>query len=167
MSNTDLDPSTKQSLVQVYEEIMWLAERPHTTPSSVRAWYTHIASNRLRKHIRRFTGMVSEKAAYEDVPTYRLEHFKRIQTTLTQFVKRHVESGIRDPEEFVKLVLDCEQVHLVTIDENYAAMKAKGDYTEAGIKLIPWRDVPEGRSEIVLKKVLRGKISNYSDFSAE
>lgn len=52
----------ESELTAVYEEIMWLAKRPNVTPSSARAWYTHIVSTRLRKSVRRFTGNVSENA---------------------------------------------------------------------------------------------------------
>lgn len=66
MSEYVPDPEVKQSLVQVYEEVMWLAARPDTIPSSARAWCTHIASNRLRRHVRRFTGLVSARDALDD-----------------------------------------------------------------------------------------------------
>jgi hypothetical protein len=66
-------------LASVYEEIMWLAKRPNTTPSGARAWYTHIASNSLRKNVRRFSGMVSERAVLEkDATRLRLEHYRGV-----------------------------------------------------------------------------------------
>jgi len=122
-----------ENLASIYEEIMWLAERPNTTPSAARAWYTHIAVNPLRRHIRRFTGKVSLSTVKDKNASLRLEHFKRIQTTLTQLVNRHLQTGTRNNTEFIKTILECEQVHIVTISENYAAMKAKGDYLLAGI----------------------------------
>jgi len=95
--------------------------------------------------------------------TLRLEHFKRIQTTLTQLVAEHLRSG-EDSAEFIRVLLDCEQVHIVTFDENYQAMKAKGDYTEAGIRLIDWDKVPKIRREHLWNKMLRGRVANASDF---
>jgi len=137
-SNTPTDPAAM--LTAVYEEVMWLARRPNTSPSSARAWYTHIASFRLRRYLRRFSGQVSRRAL-EPGAVLRLEHFKRLQTTLTKLVAEHVKRGIPDPQEFVRIVTECEQVHIVTFLENYEARKAGGDYLKAGILLLDWKDV--------------------------
>src|SRR5688500_12927399 len=112
---------------------MWLAERSNNTPSAARAWYTHVRVQPLRRQVRRFTGKVSRAAATDESATLRLEHFKRLQTTLTQLVARHLKTGTRNAAEFIRVILEYEQVHVVTFDENYAARKAKGDYMLAGI----------------------------------
>jgi len=153
-----------ENLASIYEEVMWLAERPNTTPSAARAWYTHIASNPLRLHIRRFTGKVSQSAVTDKSTSLRLEHFKRMQTILTQLVTRHLQTGTRYPTEFIKTILECEQVHIVTMSENYAAMKAKGDYSLAGISLVDWKDIPKERQQFLWKKILNGKVSNAAKF---
>lgn len=150
-------------LSSIYEEIMWLAKRPNTTASAARAWYTHITSERLKRNVRRFTGKVSQ-AALKEGATLRLEHFKRIQTTLTQLVDRHTKDEIYDPEEFVRIVLEYEQVHIVTVEENYAAMKAKGDYNKAKIILGDWSSIDPHIQRHLWSKMLRGKVSNASDF---
>lgn len=161
-----MNATFEAKLASVYEEIMWLAKRPNTTPSDARAWYTHIASNSLRKHLRRFSGMVSERAILEkDATRLRLEHYMRIQTTLTQLVARHLKSGIQDAEEFIRAVLDCEQVHIVTFHENYDAMKAKGDYQRAGIALVEWTTVPLDKRRFLWENKLRGKVMNASDYA--
>lgn len=131
----EIAPAVHANLASIYEEVMWLAERPSTTPSAARAWYTHVAVQPLRRHVRRFTGKVSRAAATDQGSTLRLEHFMRMQTTLTQLVARHLKTGTRSAEEFICIVLEYEQVHVVTVAENYAAMKAKGDYVLAGIKV--------------------------------
>jgi hypothetical protein len=154
----------KASLESVYEEIMWLARRPNTSPSAARAWYTHIAAERLKKHVRIFTGMVSQNALKEGA-TLRLEHYLRIQTTLTQLVKDHVSNDIYDADEFVKVIEQCERVHIVTAAENYSAMKAKGDYVVADIKLVEWKDVPSPLQSYLWKKMLRGRVANASEFT--
>ncbi len=82
-------------LTSIYDEIMWLARRPNTSPSAARAWYTHIASVSLQRQIRMFTGKVSH-LALEPGATLRLEHFKRMQTTLTKLVEKHVNHNIHD-----------------------------------------------------------------------
>lgn len=163
--SVEITPATHANLASIYEEVMWLAERPNTTPSAARAWYTHIAVQPLRRHIRRFTGKVSHSAATDESASLRLEHFKRMQTTLTQLVSRHLKTGTRNATEFINTILDCEQVHVVTMAENYAAMKAKGDYLLAGITLIDWQDIPKERQHILWKKVLNGKVSNAAEFA--
>ena len=165
MQHSGPPPEVLTDLASIYEEVMWLADRPNTTPTAARAWYTHVASGRLRRHIRQFTGMVSREAAKADAPELRLEHFKRIQTTLTKLVAEHRKAGSRNVEEFTRVVLDCEQVHVVTKRENYDAMKAKGDYMLAGIALVHWHELPAVRQKTLWSKVLRGKVSNAVDFA--
>lgn len=161
----EINPAVHANLAAIYEEVMWLAGRPNTTPSAARAWYTHIAVQSLRRHIRRFTGKVSHLAVNDEDAALRLEHFKRMQTTLTQLVTRHLKTGTRNATEFISTVLDCEQVHVVTMAENYAAMKAKGDYLLAGISLVDWQDIPKERQLALWKKVLNGKVSNAAEFA--
>jgi len=164
MIDTKKDPKIKAALVSIYEEIMWLSTRPNVTAGSARSWYTHVMAESVKKKVRRFTGQVS-KAAVEDVGAdLRLEHYKRIQTTLTKLVERHRSEGIRKPEEFVTVILDCEQVHIVTLNENYAAMRAKGNYEVAGIQLIPWSKVPQVRRNELWQKMLRGKVANAAEY---
>lgn len=149
----------------IYEEVMWLAHRPNTTSSMARAWYTHVAGGRLATKLRLFSGLVSKAAIAEEGVTWRLEHFKRIQTTLTQLVERHVAEGVDDPEEFLRTIVDCEQVHLVTFHENYAAMSAQGDYEVAGIELIDWKEVPPELQRLLWSKCLRGRVANAVAFA--
>lgn len=163
-SADEIDPSIKASLSSIYEEIMWLAARPNTSPSAARAWYTHVAAARLSRHIRRFSGQVSSAAATDPDAVLRLEHFKRIQTTLTQLVHRHLKTGGNN-DEFVQLVLDHEQVHIVTVSENYAAMRAKGNYAEAGIALVNWQAVTPERQRVLWKTMLKGRVANALQFA--
>lgn len=150
-------------LTSIYEEVMWLARRPDTSPSAARAWYTHVASVRLRRHLRIFSGKVSQRAI-EPEAVLRLEHFKRLQTSLTKLVGDHVRRGVFDAREFVRLVMDCEQVHIVTVQENYEAMKAGGDYQKAGIALVDWKDIALETQRALWKRVLKGRVSNAEHF---
>ena len=159
--NTVFHPEA--ALTQVYEEIMWLAKRPNTSPSAARAWYTHIDSLRLHPRLRRFTGLVSQ-LALQPGAVLRLEHFQRLQTTLTKLVSDHLRNGTHDPREFIRVVTDCEQVHIVTFRENYDAMKAGGDYSKTGIVLIPWEAIAPETQLMLWKRVLRGKVSNAEAF---
>lgn len=158
-----IDCNLDEELSAVYEEIMWLAARPNVTPSVARSWYTHATVERLKKKVRMFTGRVSERAAKfeEDL---RLEHFLRIQTTLTQLVERHLKEGSRDAQEFIDTIKRCEQVHIVTRSENYAAMKAKGCYQDADIKLVDWSSLGYDTQLKLWKKMLRGKVANHSEY---
>lgn len=143
---------------------MWLARRPNVTASVARSWYTHATSERLKKYVRMFTGQVSIQAAKNLDSDLRLEHYLRIQTTLTQLVKRHLDSDLNDPSDFINTILRCEQVHIVTKSENYDAMKAKGDYTAAGIELVSWGDIGLEQQQVLWGKMLRGKVANHGDF---
>lgn len=142
---------------------MWLAARPNVTPSVARSWYTHATAERLKKRVRMFTGQVSEQACHfrEDL---RVEHYLRIQTRLTQLVEKHLRDGYRNSSEFIELIKCCEQVHIVTKTENYAAMKAKGDYLTAGIKLVQWSSIDLETQSKLWKKMLRGKVANQEEF---
>lgn len=158
-----IDSSLNQELSAIYEEIMWLAARPKVTPSVARSWYTHATAERLKKRVRMFTGYVSERASsFEE--ELRLEHFLRIQTTLTQLVEKHLKEDVRNAKEFIDTIKRCEQVHIVTRSENYAAMKAKGSYQDAGIKLVAWSSLAHDTQLELWQKMLRGKVANHDDY---
>src|SRR6478736_5054637 len=89
-----LPQEVKARLHSIYEEVMWLARRPNTTSSMAKAWHTHVAGVRLATKLRLFSGLASKAAIEEEGVTWRLEHFKRIQTTLTQLVERHLAEEI-------------------------------------------------------------------------
>lgn len=160
----DLTPEVRKALHSVYEEVMWLAGRPNVTPSRARAWYTHVMAESLKRHIRRFTGMVSHKAVVESGADLRLEHYMRIQTTLTQLVDLHRSRKVYDVDGFVRTLIDCESVHIVTKDENYAAMRAKGCYETAKIQLVAWDEIHKQRRDELWRLMLRNKVSNYNSF---
>lgn len=161
------DDQLRKSLESIYEEVMWLANRPNVTPGRARAWYTHIMAESVKRKLRYFSGKVSEAAALEANSILVLEHFKRIQTTLSSLVERHSIEKIFDPDEFIKTLIDFEQVHIVTRAENYAAMRAKGNYVNAGITLIPWDQISEMRRVELWKKMLRGKVANANDYKPD
>lgn len=156
----------KKVLASIYGEVMWLAKRPSTTSSEARGWYTHVVSGRLARRVRRFTGMVSRKALRKGA-SLRLEHFKRIQTMLTQLVERHRRNRLNRPSEFIRLVLDSEQVHIVTRIENYSAMKAKGNYKAARIKLVRWKQVPQNIRKRLWSRMLRGRVANATKYASK
>jgi len=161
-----IDSDLESELSAVYEEIMWLADRQNITPSVARTWYTHATAERLKRRVRMFTGFVSEQASYLQ-ETLELEHYKRIQTTLTQMVDRHKREGCRDPSEFIETIQACERVHIVTKSENKAAKKAKGDYRAAGISLVEWSSLGHEVRIDLWKRMLRGKVANYKDFKPD
>ena len=160
-----VDRAVSSELAALYEEVMWLAARPNVTPSMARAWYTHVVARRLSRRIRYFSGRVSREAIANPESTLRMEHHARIQTRLTQLVEAHLKRKRPDPQPFVRLVLDCENVHIVTLAENYAARRNGGDYRKAGIKLVAWRAIPKKRRETLWLKTLRGKVANASSFA--
>lgn len=159
------DARVRNDLTAIYEEIMWLARRPNVRPSAARAWYTHVMSGSVRRRVRRFTGKVSARAVRSKEGPLRLEHYKRIQTTLTQLVARHLARKKESPREFIRVVMDCERVHIVTFAENYLAMRAKGNYRKAGIKLRTWKSLPKKRQIALWRSLLHGKVANAALFA--
>ena len=159
-----VDPQVQQELLEAYRQMMWLARQPFVTHSMARAWFTHIVAGRLARRIRTFTGKVSERAAKDPSATLRLEHYRRIQTSITQLVRRHATLKSQRPDEFVKLVLQCERVHIVTFHENYEAMKANGNYRKAGITLRNWDSLPQKSRQALWNKMLRGRVANAAKF---
>lgn len=158
------DTFPRDALRSIYEEVMWLSRRPNVTPGRARAGYTHVMAESVKRRVRRFTGYISA-AAVEDAGPLMLEHFLRIQTALSSLVERHRQLEQPDPEEFVTLVLEYEQVHIVTRAENYSAMRAKGDYELAGIELVEWTSLPQARREVLWPRMLRGRVANAVEFS--
>jgi hypothetical protein len=159
-----IDRAIRSELAALYEEVMWLAARPNVTPSMARAWYTHVVAGRLSRRIRCFSGKVSREALANPESALRLEHHARIQSKLTQLVEAHLNRKRPDPRSFVRLVLDCENVHIVTFAENYAAMRNDGDYTKSGINLVAWRNIPKKHRATLWQRMLRGKVANAEDF---
>jgi len=162
-----MDTKLTDELTFIYEQVMWLAHKPNVTPSMARAWYTHVCAGRVKMRIRSFTGSVSAAAAADPTQTLRLEHFLRIQTRLTQFVKAHIKEGKTDPADFIRLLVECERVHIVTFQENYDALKAKGDYLAACITLVPWQSLPVDHQAKLWVKMLRGRVSNARAFQPQ
>ncbi len=162
-----IDPNIRKDLTEVYEQLIWLARRPGVTPSMARAWYTHIWAGRFAKRIRTFTGKVSRAAAADPEAELRLEHYLRMQTLLTQLVERHLSLRKPDADEFVRLVIKCERVHIVTFRENYEARKADGDYKKAGIPLVAWNSLPASVRQRLWKRMLRGRVANAEKYAAK
>jgi hypothetical protein len=159
-----IDESLWSDLTSLYEEVMWLANRRAVTPSMARAWYTHVVAGRLCRRVRQFSGQVSRAAASDPAATLRLEHRGRIQTTLTKLVEAHLKLDKPNPDEFVQLVVQHENVHIVTFRENYEAMTHSGDYAAAGIELIQWQSIATDHQAALWKKMLRGKVANANAF---
>ncbi len=143
---------------------MWLLSRPNVTPGQARGWYTHIRAVALQTHLRIFTGKVSQAASELTGEPLVLEHFKRLQTNLSQLVERHRRESRHDPSEFVDLVKDNEQVHIVTRRENYSALRAKGDYAIAGIVLTDWEALPLATRAKLWRTMVRGRVTNAADY---
>jgi len=152
------------ALRSIYEDIMRLASRPNVTPSRARAWYTHVMAESVKLRVRHFSGFVSETAAKPDSGMLRLEHYGRIQTSLTGLVARHLREKIDDADEFVRTVLELERVHIVTMRENYDVMRTKGDYAAAGVTLLPWSEIDMDRRQSLWASMLRGKVANAAAF---
>jgi len=160
-----LSSGLRDELAAIYKQVMWLSRQPGTSAGNARAWYTHIMAETVKRRIRQFSGMVSQAAVSSEESTLRLEHYKRIQTTLTALVERHRKLKRPRPEEFIATVLECERVHIVTFKENYEAMQAKGNYRKARIVLLPWKSIAPSRQAELWSKMLRGRVANAKSYA--
>jgi hypothetical protein len=167
LKSKDDGRAIRAKLTAIYGEMMWLAARKNVSPSMARAWYTHVWADRLSRAIRHFSGKVSYEAMSDTKAVLRLEHHSRIQTTLTQLIAAHLKRKRPSAKEFIRIVLKCENVHIVTFKENYAARKSGGSYQRAGIKLVAWRSIPEKRRRVLWTKMLRHKVANASAFASK
>ena len=155
--------SIDNTLRAIYTEMMWLAKRPGVSASKARSWYTHV---RRLNQLMRFSGKVS-RAALAPSATVQVEHFKRLQTGLTQLVERHKCRKRPNAAEFIRFIRSAERVHIVTFRENYEARMAGGDYRKAGIKLVPWKTLTRKQQERLWKKLVRANVANALDYKPE
>ena len=118
----------------------------------------------LKRDLRTFTGMVSVAAAADPAQDLHLEHFMRMQQRITRLVTEHLDSKRSDPEEFIKVLVEHERVHIVTARENQKARTANGDYALAGIQLVAWDSVPEATRAALWRKKLVGQVRNAGDY---
>jgi hypothetical protein len=82
-----------------------------------------------------------------------------MQTTLTQLVKKHLIDNFDDLKEFARVLLECEQVHLVTFKENYDAL---------GQNLISWTDFnPCARCSLMQKSRNSQRVSGPKSGASE
>ena len=162
-----LDAQTRADLESIYQSMLWLRKQPNVTDSRARAWYSHVMAKSVVKRIRRFSGKVSNAATKDLNGPLVLEHYKRMQTKLTNLVSTHHRKKTKSPGQFISLVQKLERVHIVTRAENYAARRANGDYRKAGIKLVQWSSVPSKRKTELWKSMLKGRVSNANKFPSK
>ena len=158
------DP-VKEKLRYIYEDLIWLANRPHITPRQARAWYSQVLATTMVRQVRVFTGYVS-LAAIDDVhQKLVLEHYNRLSFELSLLIEHHINNQINAPEEFIKLIDKCERVHITTDEENHKAKKEQGNYEAAGIQLHYWNSIETDKRRILWERKLKGKVSNSSNYS--
>jgi hypothetical protein len=161
-----LSPANETKLLSIYEEIRWLAARPDVSVGMARAWYALIRAEPLKRCIRQFSGMVSERAASAAAgEPLILEHYGRMHASISDLIKSHIAEGRSAPEEFVQTVLRVERVHIVIQRENVDARLAQGDYAVAGIQLLSWDALPAERQKSLWQTMLQGKVANAKAFA--
>ena len=162
-------PDVTDRLLSIYEDLKWLANRPHVTPRQARAWYSAVLSKHMAVSVRRFTGMVSREAVLVVDGSIKgglvLEHEYRLSYELSRLVETHHEQQINAPTQFVELIERCEQVNITTDNENLRAKKAAGDYNAANIELVAWSSLSAEVRAFLWKRKLRGNVSNAAQYS--
>jgi hypothetical protein len=154
----------KDQLSEAYEQMIWLAGRPGVTPGNARAWYSHVIAAKFKNKVRRFTGKVSQEAIKNPMADLCLEHYFRIQTSLTQLLNKHIKGKIHNPEAFIQLIYDMERVHLVLEHENQKIHKCKGHYPSAGVILTDWEDIDSEVRALLYRKI-KSSVLNAKDFA--
>jgi hypothetical protein len=143
---------------------MRLANRPAVTPPMARTRYTHARDEGMKRQLRQFTVKVSVEAVCNPDQPLVLEHHEGIERRLITMVAEHVPRGVTDPHELVRLLIECERVHIVKKPENYASAKALGDYTVEGIELMGWETIDMEIRHLLSAKMLRGRVANANAF---
>ena len=148
-----------------YELMFQVADTEQFTARAVRGGYTHWLGPEFSKEIREFTGLVSRSAIENgEERGLVLEHFLRIQTSLTKLIGKHMSEG-ENVSEFISEVKRLEKVHIVTKRENDVLRKKvySGDYEKAGIEMVAWENIPE-HAKSFLRRKIRGKVANADSF---
>ena len=79
-------------------------------------------------------------------------------------VAEHKHRNADDPKDFIRILVEWERVHIVTLRENYDVAKVQGDYAIAGITLVEWIEVPVGVRVVLWQKMLRSRVANAATF---
>lgn len=109
----------------IYEDLIWLGNRPHVNPRQARAWYSQIFSRSLARQVRLFTGKVSLATLNDLHGELVLEHYKRLSYELSRLLENHIKNQINDPDKFISLIEMCERVNITTDEENHMVQKNK------------------------------------------
>jgi hypothetical protein len=152
-------------LHQIYEDLMWLASRPHVSPCRARAWYSQVFATALAPKVRHFTGRVSRKAALDPMGRLCLEHYDRLAFNLSRLIESDLANGIRDPDAFVALIQRCERVNITTDEENHIVQATGGDYEAARVELLDWADLSQDLRVTLWKRLLRRRVANAQDYA--
>ena len=159
-----------QRLNLIYEEMMWLAQRENVTSQNARAWYSAVRAESVKRKVRRFSGRVSAEAinlaAINNVEgALVLEHYLRVQASLSELLNYHVINGLNDPVAFVTFIYEHEKVHITTKAENQQIRLHGGCYADAGVELCDWVNIPEQIREILWSSKLQGHVANAADYA--
>lgn len=158
-------PSIEERLTAIYEDLMWLAGRPHVSPRQARAWYSQVLATAMASKVRRFTGMVSLQAISNINNKLVLEHYNRLSYSISRMIEYHLANNISAPSEFIKLVDVCERVNITTAEENQRVQRESGSYAAAEIQLTAWSTLSTQDQNFLWRTKLRGKVSNATDFA--
>lgn len=158
-------PETTLRLESVYEEMMWLANRPNVTPRQARAWYSAVVAEVLKRKVRRFSGFVSQAALEQVDGRIVLEHFNRLAHSISNLLTLHKSQNISDPSVFIELIAECEQVNITTNLENHLIRGAEGNYELAGVTLVHWREIDLALKTRLYQRKLRNQVANAADFA--
>lgn len=157
-------PEITEKLLAIYEDMIWLANRPHVTEAKARAWYSAIWAEALKTKVRIFSGKVSEAALRDIDGKLCLEHYSKLSENLTKLVARHIQTNICNSGEFLELIEQCEKVNITTSEENRIIQTAHGDYNSAGVQLVNWQNIPLESQRKLWNNWLYRKVANASEY---
>lgn len=155
----------RAKLTAIYEDLMWLAARPHLTPARARAWYSAVMREMIKRQVCLFTGYVSRAALTAPNDELVLEHYNRLSHSLTALLSAHKGARMHNPSEFILLIESCEKVNITTKRENQIIQQSQGNYAGAGIELMEWNNIENDKRRLLYHTKLRGKVANYADYA--
>ncbi|HDJ1442299.1 hypothetical protein HF675_03925 [Serratia sp. JUb9] len=156
------------ALNHVFEIMQFAASKP-STAREVRGILTHAYKSSL-KQFTLFSGFVSmgvlghiEDGIYKGHTIVR-EHHRKIQRSLTAYIKERMDGAPWDYTEFEERVKYLSEVHLTSVAENFALNRKGATYSSVGIELLRWDCLTLTQQALLHKHVLHGHVGNASEF---
>ncbi|GJH34212.1 hypothetical protein CBA19CS91_15665 [Paraburkholderia hospita] len=168
-----INNDARARLLAIHAGIVVMAKTGLFTACELRTVYSHGCRAGKGKVYTLFTGKVSKAALAtldpgfiaDEMSRLHREHPDRLQAEITALIERQMANGDYDADAFADRVMALERVNITTRGENYAAMRAGGDYQQAQIELVDWSDISADSQQTLWRKMLAGHVANAAEFA--